>query len=215
MSLGTRARIRRDGLIIVVSLVVFGVSAAISSDGRVGSVERFFFRLINDRPGWLRPGMQFAQYAGVLVVPLIAAAIAAAFRKWRLAIALVIALPLKMLAERIAKHLVIRQRPGSTEPHFILRGVPAHGQSFTSGHAFVAFVIAGLLMFVLPKRWAIVALVGAALVCIARVYLGAHNPLDVVGGAALGMATAALLDIALDVGRVDAPTPASAARPRS
>jgi len=33
------------------------------------------------------------------------------------------------------------------------------------------------------------------------VYLGAHNPLDVVGGAAVGLAIAAALDLLLDVAR--------------
>jgi membrane-associated phospholipid phosphatase len=33
------------------------------------------------------------------------------------------------------------------------------------------------------------------------VYLGAHNPLDVVGGAAIGLAIAAVLDLILDVAR--------------
>jgi membrane-associated phospholipid phosphatase len=33
------------------------------------------------------------------------------------------------------------------------------------------------------------------------VYLGAHNPLDVVGGAAVGLAIAATLDLVLDVAR--------------
>jgi undecaprenyl-diphosphatase len=36
---------------------------------------------------------------------------------------------------------------------------------------------------------------------LARVFLGAHNPLDVVGGAATGLAIAAVLDIVLDVTR--------------
>ena len=32
-------------------------------------------------------------------------------------------------------------------------------------------------------------------------YLGAHNPLDVVGGAAIGLMIAAVLDMILDVAR--------------
>jgi membrane-associated phospholipid phosphatase len=52
---------------------------------------------------------------------------------------------------------------------------------------------------VLPRRWAVVAFVLASLNAVARVYLGAHNPLDVVGGAAVGLAIAAVLDLVLDV----------------
>jgi undecaprenyl-diphosphatase len=47
------------------------------------------------------------------------------------------------------------------------------------------------------------------------VYLGAHNPLDVVGGAAIGLMIAAVLDMILDVARVHGrgrPGPAAAAR---
>jgi membrane-associated phospholipid phosphatase len=45
------------------------------------------------------------------------------------------------------------------------------------------FAIAGLLMLVLPRRWGVLAIVLAACTGAARVYLRAHNPLDVVGGA--------------------------------
>jgi undecaprenyl-diphosphatase len=45
----------------------------------------------------------------------------------------------------------------------------------------------------------VVAFVLATLNAMARVYLGAHNPLDVVGGAAVGLAIAAVLDLVLDV----------------
>jgi undecaprenyl-diphosphatase len=73
------------------------------------------------------------------------------------------------------------------------------GLSFVSGHAIITFAIAGLLALVLPRRWAVVAFVLATCNAIARVYLGAHNPLDVVGGAAVGLAIAAVLDLLLNV----------------
>jgi membrane-associated phospholipid phosphatase len=41
----------------------------------------------------------------------------------------------------------------------------------------------------------------ATLNAVARVYLGAHSPLDVLGGAAVGLAIAAVLDLVLDVAR--------------
>src|SRR5689334_25073982 len=103
--------------------------------------------------------------------------------------------------ERSTKQLVQRQRPGTTVPDAILRGVPHGGLSFTSGHAIITFAIAGLLVLVLPRRWGVLAIALAACNGLARVYLGAHNPLDVVGGAAIGLIIAAVLDMVLDVAR--------------
>lgn len=49
----------------------------------------------------------------------------------------------------------------------------------------------------LPGRWKIVPWAVVALVMVARVYVGAHNPLDVVCGAALGLAIAGVLNLVL------------------
>ena len=159
------------------------------------------FHAVNGLPGWLYWPMLAAQYLGVLVMPLVVAAFALVWRRWRLAAALVLVVPLKLVLERVAKQLVQRQRPGTTVPDAILRGVPHHGLSFTSGHAIITFAIAGLLVLVLPRRWGVVAFVLATCNGLARVFLGAHNPLDVVGGAAIGLAIAAVLDMVLDVAR--------------
>jgi membrane-associated phospholipid phosphatase len=53
----------------------------------------------------------------------------------------------------------------------------------------------------LERRWTALAVVLAACNALARVCLGAHNPLDVVGGAAIGLAIATVLDMILDVAR--------------
>ena len=207
MSAGTAGRlcavrrIRRDLIVLVASLAVFAGCAVIVADGRVGPAERAAFHAINELPGWLYRPMLAAQYLGVLAMPLVVAAVALALRRWRLAAALVLVVPLKLVLERVAKQLAHRQRPGTTVPDAILRGVPHHGLSFTSGHAIITFAIAGLLVLVLPRRWGIVAFVLATCNGVARVYLGAHNPLDVVGGAAIGLAIAAVLDMIVDVAR--------------
>jgi membrane-associated phospholipid phosphatase len=198
---GAVRRLRRDLTVLVVSLVVFAGCAVVAADGRVGPAERAVFHAVNGLPDWLYRPMLLAQYLGVLAMPLVVAAGALLFRRWRLAIALVLVVPLKLAAERVPKQLVQRERPGTSVPDAILRGVPHGGLSFVSGHAIITFAIAGLLALVLPRRWAIVAFVLATCNAIARVYLGAHNPLDVVGGAAIGLAIAAVLDLVLDVGR--------------
>jgi undecaprenyl-diphosphatase len=100
------------------------------------------FQAINGLHGWLYRPMLAAQYLGVLAMPPVVAAAA-----------LVLVVPCKLVLERVAKLLVYRQRPGSTVPDAIPRGVPSHGLSFTSGHAIITCAIAGLLVLVLPRWW--------------------------------------------------------------
>jgi membrane-associated phospholipid phosphatase len=195
------SRVRRDVVLLVASLAVFAGCAVVAADGRVGPIERAAFHAVNGLPEGLYGPMLAFQYLGVLAMPLVVAVGALALRRWRLAVALVLVVPLKLATERLVKLLVQRERPGTTVPDSILRGVHPAGLSFVSGHAIITFAIAGLLALVLPRRWAVVAFVLATLNGVARVYLGAHNPLDVVGGAAIGLAIAATLDLVLDVAR--------------
>jgi len=123
-------------------------------------------------------------------------------RRWRPALALLLLVPLKLVAERqVLKQLVERQRPGQTEPHPVLRGVPPAGLSFPSGHAIVAAATLVILWPYLGRTGRIVATLLAVGVGVARIYLGAHNPLDVVAGAGLGLILGALLTLVVGVHR--------------
>jgi undecaprenyl-diphosphatase len=64
--------------------------------------------------------------------------------------------------------------------------------SFPSGHAAISFACAALLAWLTPlPRLPLYAL--AALIAFSRVYNGVHYPLDVLGGAVLGLAVATAL----------------------
>jgi undecaprenyl-diphosphatase len=81
----------------------------------------------------------------------------------------------------------------------ILRGVPEAGASFPSGHAVLAFSLVALLSPYLPRKWVPLLWVLAVLNATARVYLGAHNPLDVVCGAGAGLFMGGVLTFVIGV----------------
>jgi len=169
-------------------------ASVVASSGRVGAAERAVFAAINGLPDALRWPMWVFQLLGLLLLPLIVAAVVLLWRRIRLAIALIALVPLKLLAEKaVVKELVHRERPGRTEPDPILRDVPSAGNSFPSGHAIIAFGIATLLTPYLGRWGRVTVWALATLNGVARVYLGAHNPLDVVCGAGVGVVLGAVL----------------------
>jgi len=181
-------------------LAVVVAASAVAAGGRVGAAERAVFEAINGLPDALRGPMWVFQLLGLLLLPLVVAAVALAYRRIRLAIALVALVPLKLLAEKaVVKELVHRERPGRTEPNAVLRDVPSAGNSFPSGHAVIAFGIAALLTPYLGRWGRVVVWTLAGLNGVARIYLGAHNPLDVVCGAAVGVVLGALLAYAVGI----------------
>jgi membrane-associated phospholipid phosphatase len=177
-------------------------SAIVASNSEVPAWEQDVFRAVNGLPEAMRPLFDAMQLLGVLGLPLVVALIAALLRKWRLALALALLPPLKLLVERqVLKALVERGRPGQTQPVAVLRDVPEAGLSFPSGHTIIALGVATLLAPYLRRSWQIVAFSIAVLVCVARIYLGAHNPLDTVAGAGAGLFLGGLLTLIVGVRR--------------
>ena len=95
-----------------------------------------------------------------------------------------------------AKALVMRERPfdyviTSLTSEITLRVPYDSTSSFPSGHALIVSIGAFYFFLTFRKKWVAALLtIEAALVCVSRVYVGAHFPLDVVGGVALGAAIA-------------------------
>ena len=180
---------RRDAIVVAVTALVGVVlCAVVASSGTVGSPEAAVFDAINGLPDWLERPLWVMQLFGLLLTPLVFAAIAAAYRKWRLAIALALVPVAKLIVEKgVVKPLVERQRPGVTEHDPVLRDVPTAGNSFPSGHAIIVGAIAMLLWPHLNRAGRVITVVVVALTLAGRVYLGAHNPLDVVAGALIGV----------------------------
>jgi len=185
--------------LLLCGVVVLVVTALLAAGGDVSSWERAVFRAINDLPDFLYPPvwvlMQFGSFWAIVAVGVVALA----FRRFRLAIGLAIAGVSVYLLAELLKAIVDRPRPAALLTDVHIRGAVPTGNGFPSGHASVACALAVIawLWFGPRVRWIFIA--AAAVVCFARVYVGAHLPLDALGGAALGVASAAFVGLVLKV----------------
>lgn len=191
-------RDRRDLFFAAGAVAILYTCAAVVHPDRVSALEESLFHAINGLPDlFYWPVWVVMQLGNLLAIP-VAAVAALAVRRWRLAIALLLAGVAKTLLSREIKDLVTRHRPAEVIEDVIRRGdAAATGEAFVSGHAVIAFAIAVLVHPYLPsgKRW--IAWTLALAVCVGRVYVGAHLPLDVVGGAAMGAAVGLVLRFVL------------------
>jgi undecaprenyl-diphosphatase len=185
-------------IVVMVSGSAVLILAALPVDAdRVGDVEAGVFRVLNGTT--VLPFVlvwSVMQLGNALVIPAAALA-AAAVRRWRLAGELLVAGTGAYLVAKVVKGIVPRGRPDGLLTDVVIRGAEAHGRGFVSGHAAVLTALATVAWPWLGRRGRIIVTVLVAVVALTRVYVGAHLPLDVVGGAGLGLAVAGAVRLLL------------------
>jgi undecaprenyl-diphosphatase len=174
-----------------VAASVLGGSTYLATTG-VPTWEVELFTWLHDMPRAVDHLLWLPMQAGSAWAPPLAALIGWRLtRSWRPTVGALVAGWGGWWLAKAVKAQVERGRPQAELPDEIVRDTAlTEGLGFVSGHSTVAFACAAILSPYLSGGWRVAGYALATTVGLSRVIVGAHLPLDVVGGAALGLTLA-------------------------
>lgn len=140
-------------------------------------------RMSSDPQLLVKAMMQFGTFGTVPAV----ACIALARKDKDLALRIGLAGTAAWLGAKALKRVIERGRPEALHRVDEMRGNHGGDYGWISGHSAVAVTLAMTSGPLVPKRARPLLYPLAAMVGLGRIYVGAHEPLDVVGGAGFGL----------------------------
>ncbi len=180
-------------MLLAAGLVVLAVSWVLALPATVSELEEDLFRLVNRWPDWLQgPTWPLMQLGAAAVIPVAAVVVYVVWRRREVATAVFAAGAAAWVLAKVVKAFVERGRPQALLDDVILRPEWT-GLGFVSGHAAVAFAMAAVISPHLRRPWRLVLWGAAGFAGVLRMYTAAHLPLDVIGGAGLGLALGGLV----------------------
>jgi glycosyltransferase 2 family protein len=193
-ALRSPARNRKRSPVLVDPRVRLGAGAAIllvtavaAHRDSVGRCEAAAFRAVNDLPDSLYRPVWAVMQLGTLGAGPAAAGVAWLAGDRELAGRFLAGGTSAWALSKVVKRMVRRPRPASLLPGTHVRGREATGLGYLSGHAGVAVALGAAVLPRLGRAGRALTLGTAPVVGLTRIYVGAHLPLDVAGGAALGL----------------------------
>lgn len=179
-------------VLVVAGLTVLIGSGALAVRG-VSAGEARFFRAINrSHDAAFVPIVVAMQFGTYVTTPIVAVVLWSAGRRPE-GVALFVAGTSSWLLAKLVKEIARRGRPQHVlDDDVRLRGPKEGGSGFPSGHAATSTTLAVVLGTVLGGWWWVLVLALMVMTWLGRMYVGVHLPLDIVGGAGIGLAIAGL-----------------------
>ncbi len=170
---------------IVISIIIF-VTATLASRGeQLASWEQNLFLHIYNWPDILHNFFYLATQLGSLYMVLALPLIVLFLKRTDIAIRLLATGASVYVLVGVAKGLFGRGRPQEFLADVVSRDI-THGPGFPSGHTALAVALALTVAYYLRFNYLWIPAIWIALVGLSRIYLGAHLPLDIIGGFAVG-----------------------------
>ncbi|MGZ4200143.1 MAG: phosphatase PAP2 family protein [Thermoleophilia bacterium] len=192
---GGHARHAGDAVRAGLGAAGVGATAAVASTGDVSALERDVFHAINRLPDTAAPALWVVMQAGSFPAIFVAAGLALAARRPRLSVALAAGGTATWLLAKGVKQVVDRARPEALLHDVRIYGPAATGLGYPSGHAAVAAFVMTVAGPHLTRPTRVIGWVVVGLVAFTRVFVGAHLPLDAVGGLLLGWTTGSVTNL--------------------
>jgi len=189
---------------IAVGLVGLAVTTVAASTGSPSSAEVAVFRWFNDPPrvlggvtALINPVLRPVGLTVFIVVVVVLLFVSRRDVFWALITHAAGAGILAYLMANALKGVVDRGRPPAYLSDVLVHGYPTdpRGSGYPSSHTAVAIAVVVGAWPWLNLPWKIGGVATAAAIALNRMYVGAHFPLDVVGGIAVGLVSGGLVHV--------------------
>jgi membrane-associated phospholipid phosphatase len=182
---------------LIFAVILFFVCVTIAHAHKISGWQASVFYWFNNWPnGLTKPALWLSEGLGAAYPIILCVAVPALFKRFKLAWRFLVTVGGAGVVMEIGKLIAKEPRPvvmlgGALHERAIETGLT----SFPSGHEAVATAMAMTLWLILPRPWRWLCVVWVVVVGVSRLYLGVHAPVDVLGGLAIGMMAACIVQL--------------------